>query len=280
MDFAFRNRICRLDGAKRLMGIINATPDSFSDGGVNFAPDNAFETAIQMERDGADFLDIGGESTRPGFTPVAADEEIQRVVPVIKRIRSQSAIPISVDTSKAAVAEAALAAGADIINDVSALSDSEMPAVIAKFRAGCILMHHDSMETCEDSRVPAAIAEWLRRRLATAMQATGLPETHFCMDPGIGFGKSVSQTLEILKAMAIFREVCQRPVLLAISRKSFIGAVSGESVASRRDSGSIAAALAAWQGFDICRAHNIPATLQAFRMAAKLLTPYTPPSSP
>ena len=265
----FRGR--RLDfaaGARpRLMGILNVTPDSFSDGGLHFgSPEAAADDALRLAAEGADIVDVGGESTRPGATPVTAAEECRRVVPVIRAIRRQSAIPLSVDTGKAAVARAALEAGADIVNDVTGLADGGMAAVVADFRAGCILMHNGAPGGAGPEEAPRLVADALAALLARALSQTGLPKACFAVDPGVGFGKSVPENLALLRgAQALFG--MGAPVLLAFSRKSCLGAVSGEPEASRRLPETLAAAVLLRRRCHLLRVHDVAATRRALAVA-------------
>jgi dihydropteroate synthase len=212
------------------MGILNVTPDSFSDGGSFLAPNSAVTHALQLERDGADIIDIGGESTRPGAEEVGEDEELRRVIPVIQAVRSQSKIPISIDTSKAAVAGAAMDAGADIINDVTALlGDEAMPEVARRSGAGVVLMHMQgrprTMQTDPHyADVVSEVAEFLRQRLASIL-GCGMAAESIALDPGIGFGKKPAHNLALLQSLETFSRL-GRPVLVGVSRKSFLASLA------------------------------------------------------
>lgn len=270
VTFQFRKRSIDLRrGNPALMGILNVTPDSFSDGGRYLECDRALDHARQMISEGAAILDIGGESTRPGFEPVPVQEEIRRVVPVIQKLREHSEIPISVDTSKAAVAEAALEAGADIVNDVSALSDPAMAEVISRHRAGCIIMHSANLPPTAD--VPLEVTHWLFRRLAEVQDQTQLPRDYFMVDPGIGFGKTVSQNLALMARLDQLADLLPVPILLAMSRKSFIGAVAQEPSPDRRLPGTIATAALTFQNCHFLRVHDVGAVRQALAVAAALM---------
>ena len=253
----------------RLMGILNVTPDSFSDGGLHFGdPRAAAEDALRLAEEGADIIDIGGESTRPGATPVSAEEECARVLPVIRAIRRQSGIPLSIDTGKAFVARAALDEGADIVNDVTGLADDGMPAVVAEFKAGCILMHAGAPGGTADE-APRLVCAALKALLARAQITTGLPREHFAVDPGVGFGKSVPENLALLRsAQSLFG--IGAATLLAFSRKSCLGAVSGERDATRRLPETLAAAVLLRRKCHLLRIHDVAATRRAIAIASEL----------
>ncbi len=254
--------------APLVMGILNVTPDSFSDGGVNAA--SPVEAAFAMVEAGAAIIDIGGESTRPGYTPVPLEEELARVLPALRGIRKTlPKIAISIDTMKAGVAEAALAEGADIINDVTAFEHNPeaMCRLLAESRAGCILMHSvplASKGSCTDE-----VAAYLRRRVEWACRQTGLDEEYFAVDAGIGFGKSVEQNLELAVANEALHAI-GRPVLLGISRKSVLGAVTGRPVSERGAATVAAVAVAAFTGADILRVHDVKSAVDAVKVAKAL----------
>ncbi|MCB6178710.1 dihydropteroate synthase [Rhodobacter sp. Har01] len=255
----------------RIMGILNVTPDSFSDGGRFLAPQAALAQARAMA-EAADILDIGGESTRPGALPVPVDEEIARTAPVIAALRAAGvAVPISIDTRKAAVAKAALAAGADIINDVAALSyDPALGPLAAAQGVPVVLMHHQGTpETMQaDPRyddVLLDVFDGLADRVAAA-EALGIPRSRIAVDPGIGFGKTVAHNLALIRGLSLFHGLgC--PVLLGASRKRFIGVIGGAEAADARMPGSVAVALAGVaQGVQIVRVHDGTETRQALRL--------------
>ena len=259
----------------KIMGILNVTPDSFSDGGRYEGLEQAVKHALRLIDEGADILDIGGESTRPGAQEIDVAEEIRRTQPVIAAIREatreQAESPvISIDTRKPDVAEAAILAGADIWNDVTALTFSDKSTAVAA-DLGCplILMHiQGSPETMQESprygNAVAEIKDWLARRIAAAI-AAGVEERHITLDPGIGFGKRQEDNLAILRELASFKDL-GRPLLMGASRKSFIGRIDG-STANDRLGGSLAAALwAAQAGADILRVHDVPETVQAVKV--------------
>ena len=252
----------------RLMGIVNVTPDSFSDGGAFSSAQAAVDHALQLEAEGADILDIGGESTRPGAHPVSIKEEVARVIPVIEGLAGKTKALISIDTRKAEVMRRALAAGAHIINDVAALTyEPECLEIAAASNAPVILMHAQG-----DPRTMQAapeyddclldVCDWLEARLA-ACEAAGIARDRLVIDPGIGFGKTLAHNLELLAGLTLLHGLGV-PVLLGASRKSFIGMLTGEKDARQRVPGSIAAALAgASQGAQILRVHDVAETRQA-----------------
>ncbi len=269
---AHRAPVAGLDmSAPRLMGILNVTPDSFSDGGQFHARDAALAHAKAMCVSGADIIDIGGESTRPGAAEVAVDEEIARTAPVIAAIHADSAVPISIDTRKAAVAQAAVDAGATLINDVAALTfDPALAAVAAQTGAPVCLMHaKGSPETMQNDPtyddVLLDVFDYLADRV-TAAEAAGIPRERIVVDPGIGFGKTLEHNLILLRGIALFHGLgC--PVLLGASRKRFIGTIGKAVEAQDRVSGSVAVALfAARRGVQILRVHDIKETKQAFAL--------------
>ncbi len=260
----------------RVMGIVNATPDSFSDGGRHLAPEAALAHARRLIAEGADILDLGAESTRPGAEPVAAEVEIERLVPLIAAIRAESAIPISVDTMKPEVARAAVAAGAKMWNDVSALRQAPDSAAIAA-ELGCevVLMHmRGEPRTMQHEPhyldVVAEVAEFLLRRAEAAM-AAGVARERIWLDPGVGFGKHmIRHNLPLLAGLD--RIVALGfPVLLGASRKSFIGALDNGAGPDDRLGGSIAAALAgAAAGVAMVRVHDVRETVQALAVDAAI----------
>jgi dihydropteroate synthase len=255
----------------QIMGILNVTPDSFSDGGRFLDPAAALAQAQAMVAEGAALLDIGGESTRPGAAEVPVADEIARTEPVIAALRD-AGVPLSIDTRKAAVAQAALAAGAGIVNDVSALSlDAGMAGVVAAAKVPLVLMHaRGTPATMQDAPlyddVLLDVYDWLERRIAVA-EAAGIARGRIVVDPGIGFGKTVAHNLALIRGLSLFHGLgC--PVLLGASRKRFIGTISGEEQADRRVAGSLAVALAgAAQGAQILRVHDVAETRAALALA-------------
>jgi len=255
----------------RIMGILNTTPDSFSDGGRFDRPEAALDHGRALAAE-ADILDIGGESTRPGAAEVPVACEIARTAPVIEALRGAGVeIPISIDTRKAAVAEAALAAGGNLINDVSAFSfDPDMAGIAVQSGAPVCLMHaQGDPETMQESpryaNVLLDVYDYLAGRVAAATEL-GIPRSRLVLDPGIGFGKTLSHNLALLRGLSLFHGLgC--PVLLGASRKRFIGTLGGADIADRRGPGSLAVALAAVaQGVQIVRVHDVAETRQALRI--------------
>jgi dihydropteroate synthase len=260
-----------------IMGIVNVTPDSFSDGSVNLDPDKAVAFARKLIADGADILDIGGESTRPGADPVPEHAELDRVMPVIEGL-GECAVPISIDSRKAGVMDDAIAAGASIVNDVTALTfDEKSLEQVAQLDVPVILMHAaGDPKTMQDKPryddVLLDVFDYLAGRL-NACLAAGVQRGRICIDPGIGFGKTVAQNLELLRGLALFHGLGVR-LALGTSRKSFIGAVADEPDAMQRLPGSIACALAgAAQGVDILRVHDVAETVQALKLFTATLRP-------
>jgi dihydropteroate synthase len=258
----------------KLMGVVNVTPDSFSDGGLYFEAGAAVAHGEQLARDGACILDVGGESTRPGAEKVPADEELRRVVPVVEALAGET-VQISIDTSKASVAEAALGAGAEIVNDVTALrGDPEMAALCADREATVVLMHMaGSPRTMQLNPVyddvVADVKAFLGARVEAAMGA-GVAEERIWLDPGIGFGKTAEHNLELLRRLSELREL-GRPLVVGTSRKSFIGKLDG-SAASERLGGTIASSvLAAAEGAEVLRVHDVAELGQAMAVAAAIL---------
>jgi dihydropteroate synthase len=256
-----RSRTLEFPRRPLVMGIVNVTPDSFSDGGRFLDRDAAVAHALQLVADGADLLDIGGESTRPYAEPVGAEEELQRVMPAIERLASQIEIPISIDTSKAAVARAAIAAGAEIINDVTGLEgDSEMVSVALDTSAGACVMHmQGTPQTMQDNPaytdVVAEVREYLRER-RDALVAAGITRERICLDPGIGFGKTHEHNIALM-AHCYELHALGCPVLVGHSRKGFLAKLIGDREADRT-SATIGAALGlAVQGVQIVRVHDV-----------------------
>jgi len=255
-----------------VMGILNVTPDSFSDGGRYNTLERAVERALQMEAEGADIIDIGGESTRPGSGPVTLDKELERVLPVIRALKNYTKIPVSVDTYKAEVARQALEVGAEMVNDISALRfDPAMAALLAEKKAPVILMHmlgtpRDMQKNPSYKDCVAEIIEFFAERVAFC-EKMGIDKSKIIIDPGIGFGKRLSDNLEILSKLGEFKKLT-RPVMVGASRKSFIGMLSTESTSpDRRLGGSIAAAVAAvLNGADIIRVHDVAETVEALKI--------------
>lgn len=257
-----RDRVFPLGERTLLMGVVNVTPDSFSDGGRFLNTDDAVKYAMQLAADGADILDVGGESTRPGAEPVSLDEEVARVVPVIERLRTETPDhAISVDTRHPEVARAALTAGADIVNDVTAASAPGTLEAVRESGAGLVLMHmQGEPQTMQADPaygdVVAEVRDFLTERIETAA-AAGIPRECLCADPGIGFGKTTAHNLALLHDIASFRRLGV-PVLVGASRKRFIGELSGVDDPAERVEGTAGAvAWCAAQGVDVVRVHDV-----------------------
>jgi len=258
----------------KLMGVVNVTPDSFSDGGLYLDPEAAIAHGRELAAAGAEILDVGGESTRPGAEAVSGEEELRRVVPVIQGLRDLDC-ELSVDTSKAAVAAAALDAGAVIVNDVTALrGDAEMAILCAERGATVVLMHMlgDPQTMQDDPRYEDVVAEvktFLAERLEAAVGA-GIAEERIWLDPGIGFGKTADHNLELLRRLGELREL-GRPLVIGTSRKSFIGRLDG-SAAGERLGGTIASSvLASVEGAEVLRVHDVAEVRQALTVATAIL---------
>jgi len=271
-EFRWHGGVLRLDGRPLVMGILNVTPDSFSDGGDYFDREAALDRALQMVEEGADLLDVGGESTRPGAPPVPLEEEERRVVPVIEHLAHRVGVPMSVDTYKAAVARRAVGAGAALVNDVSGLRmDPAMAGVVADLGAGLVVMHMrgDPRTMQSDTRYSDLVGEIFRALEESVDRAVeaGVARDRVWVDPGIGFGKSAEQNLVLLRRLAEFRSLgC--PVLVGASRKSFIGRTLGIEDPKDRLEGSLAAAVVAvWNGARILRVHDVRATRRAADLA-------------
>lgn len=253
-----------------VMGILNATPDSFSDGGVNLDAERAIETGLAMAAAGAAILDIGGESTRPGSAAVDVPTELRRVLPIIEGLRRSSAICISIDTRKSEVARRALDAGADLVNDVSALRhDPKLVALIAELGVPVVLMHMRGepatmqQEIHFDDLIGEIKAE-LSERIEAGVKA-GIAREQIVIDPGIGFGKTFEQNLEILARAAEFREL--GPLLIGASRKAFVGHLTGRPAGRERAAGSLAAVAAAYRaGAKIVRVHDVAETVDFLKV--------------
>lgn len=257
-----------------VMGILNITPDSFSDGGRFFSLESAVERALEMEREGADIIDIGGESTRPNAPAVGAAEELDRVVPVIEALAGKISLPISIDTYKAEVARAACAAGAEIINDVSGLFwDPGMAAAVAEADAGVVVMHTrgtpDRMQQDTEYRdLLGEVKRYLAESLAKA-EAAGVKAERVVVDPGIGFGKSIEGNLELIRRLQEFSSL-GRPVLIGSSRKAFIRRIVGESDAAKLFGTAATVAVSVMNGASIVRVHDVAAMRDVAVMARAL----------
>ena len=255
-----------------VMGILNVTPDSFSDAGRFFEDGAALQQARAMAAAGADIIDIGGESTRPGATRLSAEEEIDRILPIIEKLKEELSVPVSIDTTKAAVARLAVEeGGADLINDISALQfDEFMAATVAELNVPVILMHiKGTPENMQKdpfySDVIGEITEYFQQRIDFAL-SHGIKKEKIILDPGIGFGKRLQDNIAIMKNLKKFGEF-ELPILIGVSRKSFLGLLSGEKIPERRGAETIAASLyAAAQGAAILRVHDVESTVKALKI--------------
>ncbi|MEN2994103.1 MAG: dihydropteroate synthase [Thermodesulfovibrio sp.] len=272
MKLKFHN--FELDFLKKtyIMGIVNVTPDSFFDGGRYFSYQKAVDHALRLVDEGADILDIGGESTRPGAEPVSIDEELRRVIPVIEAVSKRVSIPISIDTYKARVAEEAIKAGATIINDISGLRfDPEMPYIASKYKVPVVVMHikgtpKDMQKNPYYEALIPEIIEYLRNSIIIAKQA-GVDENMIIIDPGIGFGKLPEHNLIIIKNLKEFSSL-GKPLLIGVSRKSFIGKVLNEPSPDNRLEGTASAvAISVINGANIVRVHDVGFMVKVVRMA-------------
>jgi len=260
-----------------LMGVVNVTPDSFSDGGLYFTPEKAIVHAKDLEKAGADIVDIGGESSRPSSQPISLEEELRRVVPVIKAIAPELKIPISIDTYKAKVAQAALEAGAKIVNDISALRfDEDMAKVVADYKTPVVLMHmkgtpKDMQINPYYENVLQEVYNFLAERIDYAL-TQGIDKVQIAIDPGIGFGKRLEDNLRLIKYLSFFKTL-GRPILLGPSRKTFIGKVLNIEVPAQRDVGTLGVvALATLLGVDIIRVHAVKEARQIVKIIKTIMS--------
>jgi dihydropteroate synthase len=258
-----------------VMGIVNVTPDSFFDGGRFLDAEAAVAHALQLVEQGAEIIDVGGESTRPGAAPVAESEELRRVMPVIGQLAGRIKVPISIDTLKPGVARAALAAGASIVNDIAAnRADGALGRLVAETRAGYVCMHmQGTPQTMQANPVYTDVVREVREFFSERLQRLsdcGVSRDQIILDPGIGFGKTVEHNLQLLGAARSFADL-ERPVLLGVSRKSFIGKLLGAELAARLPGALACACLAVAAGVQIIRAHDVAETVQAIRMTEAIL---------
>lgn len=254
----------------RIMGILNLTPDSFSDGGLFINKDVALKHVSQMINDGAQIIDVGGESTRPGAKEISVDEECQRVLPIIKAIRTVSDIPISIDTSKTEVMQQAISSGASMINDVNGLRAEGAVALVAKLNVPVCIMHMQGLprtmqHTPLYKDVVEEVKDFLKQRIDACVKA-GIKKNNIIIDPGFGFGKTLEHNLTLFKHLAEFEEL-DVPLLVGVSRKSMIGSVLNDAPVDERLYGSVAlATLAAWMNANILRVHDVKATADAVKL--------------
>ena len=266
----WRNYTLELGRRTHIMGVLNVTPDSFSDGGIYFQKDKAIEHGLSMAKDGADIIDVGGESTRPYSEKISAEEELDRVIPVIQGLSKEVEIPISIDTCKAEVARQALKAGASMINDISALRfDPEMIPVAAEAGVPLILMHmqgkpRDMQTNPTYKNLIPEILDFLKSAMDKGM-AGGIRQDMIIVDPGIGFGKTFDHNLQIIRELGAFN-VLERPILLGVSNKAFIGHIL-QKEPHERDTGTMAAVAAGvLNGAHIVRVHNVKKTIETVKM--------------
>lgn len=251
-----------------VMGIVNVTPDSFSDGGQHLQRDTALAHAQQLIAEGADIIDIGGESTRPGARPVSIQEELDRVLPVIEGLRG-APVPISIDTCKPEVMQAAIAAGAQMVNDINALQDAAaMNSVVSSKVAACLMHKQGDPQTMQQQphyqNVVAEVGAFLRERIAAA-EAAGIQRDRIVVDPGFGFGKTLAHNLALLRELKQLTELGV-PVLAGLSRKSMLGALTGQGVGHRMSASVAAALIAVQRGADIVRVHDVRETVDALKI--------------
>jgi dihydropteroate synthase len=264
-----RGKLLPLDGTPKLVGILNVTPDSFYDGGRHNAESAAIAHGLALVAAGAAVIDIGGESSRPGHAAVSEEEELARVVPVVAALARQVKVPLSIDTAKPAVARAAIAAGADILNDIFGFQrHPEMADIAAAHGCGAILMHQDAGFREQPGDPIRRMIAFLERSIAIAT-AAGVPRERLILDPGIGFAKTHEQNLEILGRLGELRQL-GLPLLLGASQKSVIGNVLDLPPAERREGTLATTALAVWQGVEFLRVHEIEPNMRAARMAAAI----------
>jgi len=259
-----------------VMGIVNVTPDSFSDGGKFYSHQAAIDHALELIAQGAEILDIGGESTRPGAELVSEAEELRRVIPVIEKLAADTRVPLSIDTMKPAVARTALAAGASIVNDVAAArNDRDMWQAVSEYQAGYIVMHAqgspaDMQQNPAYHDVAREVGEFFSERLIALLNESAIASEQVVLDPGIGFGKNLDHNLQLLASLRSFTK-WRRPLLLGVSRKSFIEKLTGAKLNERLPASLACATLAVKSGANIIRAHDVAETVQAVRMAEAIL---------
>ncbi|MEW5803491.1 MAG: dihydropteroate synthase [bacterium] len=260
-----------------IMGILNITPDSFSDGGRYFALDQAIQRAQRMVEDGADIIDIGAESTRPGSLPVPAEEEIRRLLPLVVHLRKESGVPLSIDTYKAGVAQALLDEGVHLINDISGLAfDPRMASLVARYKAAVALMHiqgtpRDMQKNPHYQHLVPEITSYLQHSIDLALKAGIAPE-RIMVDPGIGFGKTVLHNLEIIQKLDQFQSL-DKPILLGPSRKSFIGKILDLPVEDRLEGTAAAVAAGIMNGAHLVRVHDVRAMVRVARVVDAIMDP-------
>ena len=264
-----RGRLIVDDAVPKVMGVVNVTPDSFSDGGKWFSTDAAVAHGLQLVKDGADLLDVGGESTRPGAEIVSIDDEIQRVAPVIERLAAETSVPISIDTTKPEVARRALLAGASIVNDVSALREPGMAELVSSTGAGVVLMHmRGTPQTMQDAPeyddVVAEVRAYLVDRIAWC-EARGIPRERIAVDPGIGFGKTFEHNMALLRNLDQFANL-DSILLIGISRKGLLKQITGRGMAQRSTSSVVCSLAGCRLGASVVRVHDVGQMVDAIRV--------------
>ncbi len=269
-----RSRIWRIAERPAVLGVLNVTPDSFSDGGRHPNTAVAIEAGFRLVREGADAVDIGGESTRPGSFPVAAEEQLGRILPVVRGLRKGTEVPISIDTSSPRVAAACLAEGADIVNDVAGFRDPAWKGVLSEWRVPVILMHMQGTPVSMQENptypegVTTSVRAFFEERIAV-LESWGVDQSRVILDPGIGFGKQLQHNLDLIRNIEELR-VSDRPVLVGLSRKGFIGQILDREI-GMRDVGTVAAnAAAIFAGANVLRVHNVAYTRDLVLMLAAL----------
>jgi dihydropteroate synthase len=275
-EWKIGERIFNLSQRALIMGVLNVTPDSFSDGGKFFALEKAIEHGLRMAAEGADIIDVGGESTRPGALPVAVEEELDRVMPVIKKLRPKIDIPMSVDTSKTPVAHAAIEAGVSIVNDVTGgRGDEEMLPLVARTKSAFIIMHMQGNPRTMQiepryANVVAEVANFFRQQYARAIECGSDPMA-IAFDPGIGFGKTLEHNLELLAQLERIR-VHDRPLVIGVSRKGFLATLTGPSKMEARLAPTVAlTSLLRARGADVFRVHDVKENADALRVTEAIL---------
>jgi len=274
LQWKCRDRSLSIGARPLIMGILNVTPDSFSDGGQYFNKETAVAYGIEMVEDGADIIDVGGESSRPGAVEVSADEEITRVVPVIRELRKRTTAVLSVDTMKSAVAREVLRAGAQIINDVSALThDPAMANVAAEFGAGVLMMHMQGTPRIMQNEpryedVVAEVSGYLKKRVDDLV-AHGVDREPLAVDPGIGFGKTLEHNLALLANLHAL-DICDRPIVVGLSRKSFLGKITGRDVKERLAGSLVGLVFCMLGGARVLRVHDVKESVDAVKVAMAL----------
>lgn len=271
----FKSKSLNLSLRTHLMGVLNVTPDSFSDGGRFFKAEEAIRRGVELAEEGADIIDIGGESTRPGSEPVSLEEELRRVIPVIEELAKRTDIPISIDTYKSKVAKEALDSGASMVNDISALRfDPEMKRILAEYKVPVVLMHiKGTPKNMQDNpyyhNVVEEIKTYLEDSIEMAKEA-GIEENKIIIDPGIGFGKTLEHNLKILKHLKEFTTL-GKPILIGLSRKSFIGKILDLPVEERLEGSLAALALSIMTGANILRVHDVRESKRVARLVDSIL---------